>query len=155
MRHGEAELHAASDSQRSLSARGVEEARRAGAWLASQALDISLVCHSPYLRAQQTAQQVCHTLGQPQQTQLDVLVPSGQPTAVLQAIDSLDDSLDIQTVLCVSHQPLLGNLRNLLVDGHEGLGYPFLTASIALLSCDFLAAAGASMDWIRYPADFD
>lgn len=151
MRHGEAELHAASDSQRPLSALGVEEARRAGAWLASQALDISLVCHSPYLRAQQTVEQVCHTLGQRQQSQLDVLVPSGQPAAVLQAVDSLD----IQTVLCVSHQPLLGNLRNLLVDGHEGLGYPFLTASIALLSCDFLAAAGASMDWIRYPPDFD
>jgi phosphohistidine phosphatase len=151
MRHGEAELHAASDSLRPLSARGIEEARRAGAWLARQALDITLVCHSPYLRAQQTAEQVSHTLGQPQQSQLDVLVPSGQPLAVLEAIENLDT----QTVLCVSHQPLVGNLRNLLVAGHEGAGYPFLTASIALLSCDFLIAAGATMDWIRYPSDFE
>jgi len=151
MRHGDAEPHAASDSLRPLSVVGIEEARRAGGWLARQAWDISLVCHSPYLRAQQTAEHVCQALGQPQQAQLDVLVPSGQPMAVLQAIDKLDT----ETVLCVSHQPLVGNVRNLLVEGHEGAGYPFLTASIALLRCDFLMAAGATMGWIRCPSEFD
>ena len=151
MRHGEAEPFAASDQDRALSPRGVQETRQLAAWLAQAVPDIELVCHSPYLRARQTADQVCHILDQPNRLTLDALIPSGESTAVLAELKKLD----LNTVLCVSHQPFVGNLRNYLVDGCFGGTYPFVTAGIALLDCDFLAAGGARMTWFRCPADLD
>ena len=85
MRHGEAEPFAASDQDRALSPRGVKETRQLAAWLGQAVPDIGLVCHSPYLRARQTADQVCHILGSPNRLTLISLVPSAESTAVLSA----------------------------------------------------------------------
>lgn len=149
MRHGEAEPFAASDQDRALSPRGVKETRQLAAWLGQAVPDIGLVCHSPYLRARQTADQVCHILGSPNRLTLNSLVPSAEPTAVLTALETTE----FNTVLCISHQPLVGNLRSYLVEGGYGGSYPFVTAGVTLLECDFLGAGGASMTWFRCPAD--
>ena len=139
----------ASDQDRALSPRGVQETRRLAAWLGQTVPDIGLVYHSPYLRARQTADQVCQMLGSPNRLTLDVLVPSAEPTTVLAALEKTQ----LNTVLCISHQPLVGNLHSYLVDGCYDGTYPFVTAGVALLECDFLGAGGASMSWFRCPAD--
>ncbi len=144
MRHGEAEVFAASDGERELTERGIVQAQRAGAWLAERAPGIPLLYQSPFRRARQTAAEVARCFPGIECRELDALTPSGRPEVVVQALERAG----VDSLLCVSHQPLVGELRNWLVDGSEGAGYPFATASIALLECEYLAPGGASMRWI-------
>lgn len=149
MRHGEAQAVAASDSERALTPAGVAQAQRVATWLAQQDLCIDLICHSPYVRAQQTMAEMSKALPHVEVRELSELQPSGTPTAVLRALDSSSG----RTILCVSHQPLVGNLRNYLVDGSVESGYPYNTAGIALLECEYLAPGTARMAWMRNPEE--
>ena len=149
MRHGQAEGYAVSDASRRLTPVGEEDVRRAGEFLAGLSLDITRVLHSPYRRAQRTAELMCEALAQPPMVVLSCLTPAGDLNAVVRELDPFDG----QVVLCVSHQPLVGNLLNWLVDGCEGGGYPFVTAAMALLRQEFTGPGGAGLEWYRTPQE--
>ncbi len=64
LRHGDAEPHGSRpDAQRRLTERGVEQARAAGAALAALGVRPAIVYSSPKLRAMETAEHACESLG--------------------------------------------------------------------------------------------
>ncbi|NMX70794.1 phosphohistidine phosphatase SixA [Pseudomonas sp. WS 5111] len=144
LRHGEAESHASSDAQRNLTERGREEVLHSAAHLIGQ--PISAIIASPYARAQQTAQLVREALGfVPEIRTVPWLTPDGNPLQVLEKLDT-DDS-----VLLVSHQPLVGNLISFLQHGHQRQPQPMHTASLAELEGDFPLAGLMSLNSVKKP----
>ena len=115
-------------------------------FLADQGLYDPVICHSHYARARQSASIVRQQIGGDSGEYVE-LAPDrdpGQAVTVLQANDA-------PLLLCVAHQPLVGAMVNYLVDGDAGWGRPFATGAIALLHCEFLGPAGASLVWYREP----
>lgn len=65
MRHGDAALDAASDSVRPLTTNGCDESRLMANWLKGQKVEIERVLVSPFLRAEQTLEEVGDCLNLP------------------------------------------------------------------------------------------
>ncbi|MBN0975713.1 phosphohistidine phosphatase SixA [Pseudomonas hygromyciniae] len=144
LRHGEAESHAPSDAQRNLTERGRDEVLRSAAHLIDQ--PISAIIASPYVRAQQTAELVRTALGVvPEIRTVPWLTPDSNPQQVLEKLDTDD------TVLLVSHQPLVGNLISFLQHGHQRQPQPMHTASLAELEGDFPLAGLMSLNSVKNP----
>ena len=144
LRHGEAESHAPSDAQRNLTERGRDEVLRSAAHLIDQ--PISAIIASPYVRAQQTAELVRTALGVvPEIRTVAWLTPDSNPQQVLEKLDTDD------TVLLVSHQPLVGNLISFLQHGHQRQPQPMHTASLAELEGDFPLAGLMSLNSVKNP----
>jgi phosphohistidine phosphatase len=144
LRHGEAEGHAPSDAERNLTEHGRAEVLRSAAHLIGQ--PITAIIASPYVRAQQTAQLVREALGfEPQVRTVPWLTPEGNPLEVLQKLETDD------TVLLVSHQPLVGSLISFLQHGHQRQPQPMYTASLAELEGDFPLAGLMSLVSVKNP----
>ncbi|MCK6186637.1 phosphohistidine phosphatase SixA [Pseudomonas sp. FP2309] len=144
LRHGEAEGHARTDAERNLTEHGRGEVLRSAAHLIGQPL--SAIIASPYVRAQQTAQLVREALGfEPEIRTVAWLTPDGNPLQVLQQLDTDD------TVLLVSHQPLVGSLISFLQHGHQRQPQPMFTASLAELEGDFPLAGLMSLVSVKNP----
>jgi phosphohistidine phosphatase len=146
LRHGEAHSQARSDAERQLTTRGRDEVLKSAAHLLGKPLH--LIIASPYVRAQQTAELVHQVLGlnEPIMT-VPWLTPDSDPQQVLSQLDrySMDD------VLLVSHQPLVGALVGLLVEGHYREAQPMNTASLAELEGDFPLAGLMELCSVRHP----
>ncbi|MDR2224434.1 MAG: phosphohistidine phosphatase SixA, partial [Providencia sp.] len=67
MRHGDAALHAASDAERPLTQKGIDESILMAEWLKNRGIVSDTVLVSPYLRALQTEQTVSKHLKLPLQ----------------------------------------------------------------------------------------
>lgn len=129
MRHGEAGWHSM-DQQRELT----ESGRMACAHVAS---DISqskwrpeLIWCSNLVRAQQTAAIVSEVLNTPVKVR-DFLTPDHDPGLCLDEL--LHGDQLPQTLMIVSHMPLVGSLSTLLVDGHRR-GIPFMTSQAVVIN---------------------
>ena len=146
LRHGEAEPRANSDAERRLTAHGREQVLRSAAQLLGQAPQVILA--SPYVRAQQTAALVHEALGfsKPVLT-VPWLVPESDPQQVIAELDKLD----VEQVLLVSHQPLVGALVCLLEHGHRKDPASMGTASLAELEGDFPLAGLMTLRSLTHP----
>ena len=127
LRHGEAEPRARSDAERALTERGRKEVRRSAEHLRGRPLTYILV--SPYLRAQQTAEIVREVLGL--KLPLTTVGWATPDDSVREAAGHLDGYPG--ECLLVSHNPLLGNLSGLLIDGHLQQPLGLHTASLVEL----------------------
>ncbi|WHS58846.1 phosphohistidine phosphatase SixA [Pseudomonas sp. G2-4] len=145
LRHGEAEPHGSRpDPERALTVHGREEVLGSAAQLIGQPL--TAIYASPYLRAQQTAQLVREALGfEPELKTVDWLTPDTRPQTVLEHLDDLDD------VLLVSHNPLVGSLLGLLQHGHLQQPEQVQTAGLAELEGDLPLAGAMSLKGIKHP----
>lgn len=135
VRHGEAQSHAASDAQRPLTSRGQADALRVGEVLAEQLDSIDQVRVSPYLRAQQTAIAMMRSITATRCDDWELLVPESDPQ---QLLEQLADS-QVESLLLVSHQPLVSHLVSLLAgcdSGHHGVS--MAPASIACLEGELM-----------------
>lgn len=105
MRHGDAPTI---DGERQLSARGYAEVEAMGVWLAKQE-PIEQILVSPLLRAQQTYQTLAPYLNY-EYTLLNetLLKPEADPSIA----SSYFESLEVKSVLLISHMPLVSNLLN-------------------------------------------
>lgn len=132
MRHGEAEMMAASDSQRELTDSGRVQVERMAARVHEHLDSLDYVLVSPYMRAQQTWQLIEPQLSHVGKViTLDELIPSGDEIAVVDLIETLAEEEPQATLLVVSHLPLVGYLVDGLI---PGAGAPiFSTAAIAQL----------------------
>lgn len=137
MRHGQAEMYARSDSERSLSEYGQAEVRRSAESLKDIPID-GILC-SPYLRARQTAEIVAEVMNGPTPKVVADITPDDSPTAVLDVLPTEG------CWLMVSHMPLVSRLTGLLVDGQESAGPGFYTAMIVELEMDYPALAMAHL----------
>lgn len=147
LRHGEAEAMAPSDEQRALTSQGREEALMMAAQLLDEPLDTILA--SPYLRAQETARLVQGRL----QVRRGVstaawLTPDDEPGQVLAFLAERSE----KNLLLVSHQPLVGQLISLLVEGNRGGHYPMPTAGLACIELDLPAAGLGQLRVLTSPA---
>ena len=145
MRHGDAIQYARTDAERPLSEVGRAQAAH---MVPHIRLEPPLrVIASPYLRAQQTARIVCDGLGIASFETVDNIIPDSDPFDALRAIDLHQDD----PLLMVSHQPLVGALLGLLLDGHVDGGHMMGTASVALLSCPHVSPGQGQLQWLQHP----
>ncbi|EPN40586.1 phosphohistidine phosphatase SixA, partial [Pseudomonas syringae pv. actinidiae ICMP 18807] len=68
------------------------------------------------------------------------------PRQVLEQLDTLG----IEDVLLVSHQPLVGELIGVLVHGSAQQAEPMSTASLAELEGEFVAAGTLTLNSVRH-----
>jgi phosphohistidine phosphatase len=110
-RHAEAEpgREGLSDLERTLTPKGVKQARRMGQWLDSQLPENCRILASPAVRTVQTAE----GLGRKYKTHAD-LVPGAEAQAILQAANW---PVAKEPVVIVGHQPTLGEVAALLLTG--------------------------------------
>ncbi|HLV22695.1 MAG TPA: phosphohistidine phosphatase SixA [Polyangiaceae bacterium] len=115
------------DEQRFLSGTGRETARRVGARLEQEGVDVQAIHTSPLVRAVQTAELLAAALGYSGEVRsLSSLAPGYPPRLVA---DALDPSAG--TVLLVGHEPGISALAALLI-ARPGFP-PFRPAQVTLL----------------------
>ncbi|MEG5263148.1 phosphohistidine phosphatase SixA [Pseudomonas sp. JDS28PS106] len=140
LRHGEAQPKAASDPARELTAHGRDQVLHSAARLRGAAL-VRIIA-SPYVRARQTAELVRQALDFARPVEIvDWLTPDSDPRGVLAQLDALDG----ESVLLVSHQPLVGALVGLLAHGSYRHAEPMGTASLAELEGEDVIAGGMEL----------
>lgn len=151
MRHGEAGP-GHPDHARRLTPHGEQEAQIMARWLAERVgsgeLLLPRLYASPYVRAQQTAQALCNTLGASLET-LDFITPDDAPSAVS---DWLLEQPEGAPIILVSHMPLVGELAGLLVEGRPSQGVGFPTAAIAEFEAEVWAAGCAQLKRFTQPS---
>lgn len=130
MRHGEAEPMQADDAARALTERGISQANEMALWLKAH-FQPQAILVSPYLRAQQTAEQVRkHNQLHYFEVCKDI-VPSGDARFAidyLETLMSLNPELD--TWLMVAHMPIVSYLVDQLSPGDMPI---FSTAGVAVI----------------------
>ncbi|WP_299014939.1 phosphohistidine phosphatase SixA [uncultured Photobacterium sp.] len=119
MRHGEAQNFAPSDAERPLTVCGEAHSKQMAFQLASQLSDgIDLVWVSPYLRAQQTWSVMAKHLPQPKRLMtVDEITPYGDAEDVAAYLKAMIAVERPESVLLVSHLPLVGYLTSELAPG--------------------------------------
>lgn len=131
MRHGEAEMIANSDRERRLTLRGQQQANAQGLLLKQQII-FDKVLVSPYVRAQETFQQVNEAYGGALQEKMETwagITPSGQAATVVDYLALLAQQ-NVQSVLIISHLPLVGDIIGALGLKHLVKFYPATFAEV-------------------------
>ena len=116
MRHGEAQQFASSDSDRQLTSKGrqrSQEVSREFSELGYTHFDRVLV--SPYIRAQQTWKEISVNLSAGYHETCDDITPYGDAEQVVSYVNALFKVHNVQTLLIVSHLPLVGYIAAELV----------------------------------------
>jgi len=111
MRHGEAEHFAQSDAQRELTNNG----RSASVAVARTCVkrgfsQFDKVLVSPYIRAQQTWQEISEYFSSDQVETCEEITPYGDSEQVADYVSALIDVHHYDSILLVSHLPLVGYL---------------------------------------------
>lgn len=112
MRHGEAQSVAPSDSARQLTAKGKEQAYKQAKWLQSLNHSLDKVLVSPYIRAQQTFEQLDLAYEKQLQNKRETwntLTPYGDASLVADYLRVLYQE-GTQNLLIISHLPLVGEI---------------------------------------------
>lgn len=155
LRHGEAQVHAARDSQRELTHDGRQQVAHVAQQMQELRIEPDIAFVSTYVRAQQTAQIVLDVLPVCPVEACELITPDENPGDVIQLLETHTDK---DTVLLVSHQPMVSRLIELLVSGRAGHGNAqipgMFTSSLAYLSADIVAEGCAEFHWIKSPPGF-
>lgn len=116
MRHGEAEVMAKSDQARHLTAYGIKQAFTQGQWLKTyldtESTALSRVIVSPYVRAQETFEQVNLAFEGALTNKMEIwegITPYGNAETVVDYFSVLKDE-GVTSVLMISHLPLVGEV---------------------------------------------
>lgn len=128
MRHGEAEIMASSDQLRPLTSFGQQQCLQQAHKLQQQGIKPQLVLVSPYLRAQQSFEQINQVFQQqlPQET-WQQLTPYGDASLIRDYLTVVKQQ-GINCLLIISHLPLVGSIVSELCQ-HNWVS--FYTATIA------------------------
>lgn len=150
MRHGEAQFRAASDSSRQLTEQGRKDNLATTSALLSHNPEFSHALHSPYLRAQQTAEDLCTSLGGLASESCEMLTPDVPVTDLLSYLQHFCEERQVSSLLLVGHNPLLSHLLSLLLDGTHSGARHLDTSNLVCLNVDLLAPACAEINyWLR------
>ncbi|WP_413737759.1 phosphohistidine phosphatase SixA [Sodalis sp. RH21] len=149
MRHGDAQLEAASDAERPLTVRGCDESRLMACWLSTRILDTDRVLVSPYLRAQQTLGVLRNELVLPDgEETMPELTPGGDVDLVCCYLQTLANE-GLGSVLIISHLPLVGYLVADLCPQEQAP--MFATSAVACVELDAKSGKG-KLEWQVGPA---
>ncbi len=136
MRHAESGWDAASDFERTLTARGQQHARQMGEWLNGEGLVPDYVVASPAQRARETVLTVCAAVGVSEQ---QIVWEPEIYEASLQTLMTLLQAIpeQAQRILMVGHNPGVAQLVQVLTGGHLA---GFSPANIAWLMLNGIEA---------------
>lgn len=148
LRHGQAGPYVQTgDHLRELTEHGRREVLQAARHLGEVSIDRVLV--SPYVRARQTADLLLGQLAQrPPLEVVQGITPDDDPRAAATLLAAREED----SLLVVSHQPLLGALAGLLLHGHLQAPLPFNTASLALLEGEMALAGLMQLRALHHPS---
>ena len=149
VRHGDA-VSPAAGGERELTDRGHSDSQAAGALLAAEGFDYLL--YSPKLRTRQTAQHIIDAAGDVGSGEDLSLLPPSTGHDVAAAIDSSA----VQTLVLVSHLPLVADLVGWFISG-DARDYPlpgYPQAGIVALDMDIAGQGIANPAWHAFPPDF-
>jgi phosphohistidine phosphatase len=146
MRHGEAEAKAETDALRVLTQKGRDDIAQMSSSYGDALAQVDIIWTSYYVRAKQTAELMSEHLSKPVLIQ-DFLSPGAIPMEVLNQLEAHRD----QTVLVISHQPLIG----IVVDGLANLEtgrYRMGTGALAYIKTDIYANGSGELQWLHQPS---
>lgn len=146
LRHGQAEMFAASDAARQLTDAGHAEVRDVLRKSEKELMEVSQMWVSPLLRAQQTADLVIEARGDIPRHTTDLLLPESTPMDVMEQL--LHELSGDQSCMLVGHQPLIGELVNGLCGKPNGY-YPMGTGALAHVVMDVPALGCGHLIWLR------
>ena len=147
MRHGQAVPEASTDALRPLTEQGREDASLMARWLAPQVSPFDLVLVSPYVRAQQTWQQLSKHLSAAQVETCDQLTPNCDADVAASIILAYGDAYPNGNVLVISHMPIVGYLVESLCSGT--MAPIFVTSGLAKISVN--KGLGGLFEWLEGP----
>ncbi|OKY24615.1 MULTISPECIES: phosphohistidine phosphatase SixA [Thalassotalea] len=151
MRHGQASARATSDAKRALTEQGHLEAKLMAKWLNDNNIVFDQVFVSPFERAQQTASTLMSAVSHSAPiTTIDIITPSGDAREVHDYIDGVCQADKLESVLIISHMPLVSYLVDELT--FDTVAPLFSTAAIAEISYDKQKMKG---DLTRHVAPYD
>ena len=148
-RHGiavEREEWEGDESRRPLTPKGIKRAREAAMGLASLDLQPTHLFTSPFARALETAK----ILRDAHKPRLDLqirheLLPDAHPDKMIQILADLDEDA---CVICVGHEPHLGDLASVLLFGKTGAGLVLKKAGACLIRFEGSPKAGrGQLQW--------
>src|SRR5690606_19104544 len=128
LRHGQAEMFAASDAARQLTDAGHAEVRDVLRKSEKELMEVSQMWVSPLLRAQQTADLVIEARGDIPRHTTELLLAESTPTDVMEQL--LLELCGHQSYMLVGYKPLIGELVNGLCGKPNGY-YPMGTGALA------------------------
>ena len=150
VRHGEAEPQSTTDEARALTSGGRRGVRRLWQSLKAEGIRPARIVSSPYVRAQQTAEEIAAVCGLGTEAHCPLLVPEGNPRQVLEWLLAWPET-DTPLVM-VSHMPLVAHLVGQLAEGPSAR-LPMGVGAVAALDVEVAAVSGARLLWLRAPGD--
>ncbi|WMC12036.1 phosphohistidine phosphatase SixA [Oceanimonas pelagia] len=147
MRHGQAAPQASNDALRPLTEQGCEEVCLMAQWLAPQVPVFDRVLVSPYVRSQQTWQQMSRFIPGIQVDDCNELTPDTDADLTASLILAYCEPEREGNLLVVSHMPLVGFLIESLCPGT--LAPIFVTAGIARITLE--KGHGGLFNWLEGP----
>ncbi|TQP56270.1 phosphohistidine phosphatase SixA [Vibrio cholerae] len=150
MRHGEAQQFAPSDAQRALTDRGRHESEAVARACVNQrgVKGFDLVLVSPYLRAQQTWELLTDHFSAKRVETCDGITPYGQSDRVFDYLSALIEVEQLESLLLVSHLPLVGYLVSEFVA--DMIPPMFPTSGMICIDYDPIAQNGQPL-WNAHP----
>lgn len=135
MRHGEAAHFAASDAERELTQHGITQSLAVAQACEKQGEEtLDLVLVSPYVRAQQTWQVISPLFSVKEQMTYEEITPYGNAEEIYTYVSALAQVKSLNSVLLVSHLPLVGYLTAEFVPGMTPPMFP--TSGLVCLEFD-------------------
>lgn len=148
LRHGNAQAFAQSDALRPLSDVGRAEVRSVAAQADDSLKSVDGVWVSPFLRAQETYQELCSVLPTlPEALTCNNVTPDGQALTVLASLEKCAHS----KLLIITHQPFVGDFLNALC-GFDSGRYFMGTANLASISLPICGFGQGDLQWFKQPS---
>ena len=147
LRHGEAERQTRHDPDRVLTDLGRNDAAAAGQMLATLTPQPQRLLCSPYARAQQTAVAAQTSLPGLRIETVDWLTPDTPPLTTLKHLTAIHE----ESILIVAHQPLLGDLLGLLIEGDAGAAPDLPTAALTGVELPITAVGYGTLRYLHTP----
>jgi len=140
---------AGSDDKRPLTEKGKNKMEQIAAGLAAMEIDFTHIFSSPLVRAQQTAEILQKVLKIDHVDETDLLIPSGDPAAMVPFLNKLPNSAD---VALVGHEPHVSELLSYLLSGQHKNFSAFKKGGVAMLEGNVpLRGGDLTLCWLLEP----
>ncbi|MGS2724479.1 phosphohistidine phosphatase SixA [Porticoccus sp. GXU_MW_L64] len=147
LRHGDAAYHTTTGGERPLTPLGIRQTQNVIEQAGNAMAGLDAIFCSPKLRARQTADIACQTLGG--SLKPDIIKPL-LPEGDIHELEVLLEHSARQQILLVTHQPLVGEWLNRLTDRTD-LAHQMSTSCLACLNVLGFCRGGATLEWLQQP----
>lgn len=152
MRHGEAGTRNTinNDSERSLTAEGMEEIEKIAESMKSLKIDVDVIATSPLKRSLETAEIVAKVLKKAKKLETwDELSPEGERKDLFERLSKMNEE---SSVLLIGHEPYLSTLIGDLISNRPGTRIIIKKGGIAKLAINSLVPkASGELRWLLTP----